>query len=122
MIADRYLLGRAGRTHLSIRTQAIKRVWRMDAAAPAYPAEPIDLRLLLGGTDEEPGVAIAFETGETIAVLIIDAVGGMATIPETEFFALPQVFGFARDLFDAACCREVEGTHPLRLRRQLNLS
>jgi hypothetical protein len=122
MTEDRYLLGRAGRTHLSIRTQAIERVWRMDGAAPANPADPIDLRLLLGGSDAEPGIAIALETGKTIAVLIVDAVNGMVTLPDDAFFALPQVFGFARTLFDAACSRAIEGAHPLRLRHQLNLS
>lgn len=122
MTAHRYLLGRAGRTHISIRTQAIERVWRMDGEPPAYRANPIDLRLILGGIDTEPGVAIAFETDETIAVLIVDAINGMATIPDDAFLALPQVFGFARTLFDAACSREVEGAHPLRLRRQLSLS
>jgi hypothetical protein len=121
---DRYLLGRAGHTHISIRTQAILRVWRTDATAPSQPydARPIDLRVLLGGATPEPGIAIALETGEAAGVLIIDAVSGMVTIPESEFFALPQVFGFARDLFDAACRRAIEGVHPLRLRSQFSMS
>ncbi len=119
MTGERYLLGRAGHTHLAIPTQVIEHIWRMDDTAPVGPANRIDLRLLLDGSDAEPGVAIALATD---GVLIVDAVNGMATIPEAEFFALPQVFGFIRTIFDAACRREVEGAHPLRLRHQLNLS
>jgi hypothetical protein len=122
--ADRYLLGRAGPAHISIRTQAIERVWRMDAAIldETYGAEPIDLRILLGGSKLEPGVAIAFGMDETVGLLIVNAVSGMASIPDDEFFALPQVFSFARHLFDAACRRPIEGAYPLRLRQQLNAS
>ncbi len=120
-IADRYLLCHVGRYSVSIRAQAIVRVWQTDPATkdPSYSAEPIDLRVLLGGAG--PGIAIAFETPATVEVLLVDRVSGMATIEEAEFFALPLIFGFARTLFDAACRRAIAGVHPLRLRRQPSL-
>jgi hypothetical protein len=122
--ADRYLLGRVSRYHVLIPTQAILRISQADAAAADHSraGEVIDLRVLLGGAGDEPGVAIALDMRDTAAVLVVDTVGDMMTIAPAEFFALPRIFGLARGLFDAACRRTVEGAHPLRLRRQLRVS
>jgi hypothetical protein len=55
-------------------------------------------------------------------VLIVDELGGLASLEDSEFVALPRVFDFARGLFDAACRREIAGGHPLRLRQEPELS
>lgn len=87
-----------------------------------YGVEPIDLRGLLGSVGSGDGIAIGFEMSEAVGVLIVDRISGMATLAEGEFIALPKVFGFGRGLFDAACRREIEGGHPLRLRLEPKLS
>jgi hypothetical protein len=121
-IGDRYLQCRAGRYHISIPVDAVLRIWRTETPDPSYSTTPVDLRLLLGGADADAGVSIAFELPDGVGVLVVDAVNGMASIAEDEFIELPPVFGFACTLFDAACCRAIEGVHPLRLRRQLTLA
>ena len=93
----------------------------MEAPDPSYSAKPVDLRLLLGSTDVDAGVAVAFEMPDRVGVLVVDVVSGMANIAEDEFVELPPVFDFACTLFDAACRKAIEGAHPLRLRRQPSL-
>jgi hypothetical protein len=118
MIGDSYLLCRAGTYHIAIPAEAVLRIWQMETPDAAFSAEPTDLRRIFGISATGAGVAIALELPDGVGVLVIDAVRGMASIADDDFVELPPVFEFARQLFDAACRKSIEGAHPLRLRRQ----
>jgi hypothetical protein len=118
-VAERYLLCRAAAYLIAIPALSVLHVWEADGEAPdlAYAAEPDDLRILLNGEGEAPGTAVALETPPgALAILIVDEVKGMASIEAGAFLALPPVFDFARQFFDAACSAPIDGAHPLRLR------
>jgi hypothetical protein len=122
MMADeRYLLCRVAHYPLAIRAQAMQRIW--PAATP--PADqlgrlqPADLRHLLGCDCAEPGVAIAIDTAEAIRVVIVDQIIKLAHLAEPDFTALPPVFGFAAQFFDAICEKKTDGGYALRLRQDL---
>jgi hypothetical protein len=121
MIGERYLLCRTGPYHISILAKAVLRIWQMETPGPSFSAKPIDLRRVFGTSATDAGVAIALEMSDSVGVLVVDAVSGMAHIAEDDFVELPLAFAFARRLFDAACRRGVDGAHPLRLRRQPTL-
>ncbi len=115
---DQYLIVRAGNYLISIAAQTVLRIWPADTPDAAYAAKPVDLRAGLGGSVSQKGVAVAFETADTIGVLVVDAVDGMANIADDAFMVLPDIFGFARGLFDAVGRNPIGGAYPLRLRRQ----
>jgi hypothetical protein len=115
---DQYLIVRAGNYLISIAAQMVLRIWPTDTPDTTYSERPVNLRAGLGGSVSEKGVAVAFETADTVGVLIVDAVNGMANIADDAFMALPEIFGFARGLFDAAGRNPIGGAYPLRLRRQ----
>jgi hypothetical protein len=115
-----YLICRVGRYSISIMAQTVFRIWPADRADPDYSASsaPVDLRAALDGDVRAAGIAVAFEMADAVGVLFVDAVSGMANIAEEAFEALPEVFCFAGQLFDAACRSPIGGAYPLRLRRQ----
>ena len=120
--SERYLLCQAARYPLVIRAQTMLRIWPINAPTPEpfQDLEPLDLRRLLGGLTSEEGIAIGLERAKTVGVLIVDRIGGFTILAESEFVALPAVFEFACGIFDAACRREIDGGHPLRLRPDPN--
>jgi hypothetical protein len=101
--------------------KAVLRIWQIETPGPSFSAKPIDLRRMFGSSASDAGVAVALEMSGSVGVLVVDAVSGMAHIAEDDFVELPPVFTFARQLFDAACRRAVDGAHPLRLRHQPTL-
>lgn len=113
---DRYLLCQAGRYHIAIA--AARRIWEADSPDPSYAVKPIDLRALLDNAYAGAGIAVAFQMSDAAGVLLVDTVTRMAHIADDEFVPLPELFGFARHFFDAACRHAIGGGHPLRLRHQ----
>lgn len=114
----RYLLARAGAFPIAIPADRMRHIWSegTPTAEVFDGVDSLDLRSLLGHATEHGGITVAFETEAETKFLILDAIGTFVTLSADEFAALPEVFAFARQFFDAACRRRLDGGYPLRLR------
>lgn len=118
MASERYLLCHAGGTAFLLRAHLLRHIWTRSTPAPDEfrAVEAVDLRQHQGHAAAEAGVALGLEMPGGADVLLVDRIGSFSDVSEDEFLALPSVFEFARQTFDAACRRTIEGVRPLRLR------
>lgn len=123
-MTERYLLCYAGRYSILLRAESVLHIWERSEAAPAElsACAPVEMRRLLGIGQLADGVAIGLKTEAGVHILIVDKVGGFSQAADTDFIALPRVFDFAREIFDAACGRAIAGAYPLRLRADARLA
>lgn len=116
--SERYLFCAAGGTPFLLRARFLRHIWTRSEPAPDdfQSVEPTDLCERLGKAAGANAIALGLDMPGGANILLVDRIGGFADVSEDEFQALPSVFAFARELFDAACAHAVEGVHPLRLR------
>ena len=122
-MTERYLLCYAGRYSFLVHADSVLHIWQRPDAAPAELSDctPVEMRRLLGDDALPDGIAVGLKTEAGAQILIVDQVGGFSHAADADFIALPRVFHFAREIFDAACCRAIAGAYPLRLRSEARL-
>lgn len=115
---DSYLFGRVGPFAVLLPAQLVNHVRITDDRSEAADRSGlIDLRRLLGTEDlaRPTLVKLRGEAGKERAILL-DRVGQIHLIDDSEFLSLPASFSYAKMLFNAVCSRPTEGLHALRLR------
>ncbi|MGA3302739.1 MAG: hypothetical protein ABSC72_05560 [Methylovirgula sp.] len=118
MASERYLFCYAGDTAFLVRAHFLRHIWTRSTPTPDefQRVEAVDLRRRQGQAARDEGVALGLDLPGGADVLLVDRIGGFSDVSEDEFLALPSVFEFARQTFDAACRRAIGGVYPLRLR------
>jgi hypothetical protein len=117
--AQTYLFGRVGPFGLLMAASLVLHVRAADdlTSDSDEATDVIDLRGLFGVDERPRGSCVTLAAdGRSDCVIMLDRVGNLHSIDDSEFLALPSAFRYASSAFDAVCGRAIEGINGLRVR------
>jgi hypothetical protein len=117
--AQAYLFGRVGPFGLLMSARLVLHVRAADdlTSDPEEATDVIDLRGLFGLDVRSRGSCVSLAGDDpSRRVIMLDCIGNLHSIDDSEFLALPDAFRYASSAFDAVCSRAIEGIHGLRVR------